>query len=198
MATYAAIAATSEAIVGLLRRARPKDEFTKAAFEVYQGNDFESPMNEGISLYLYRVSVNLSRRNLPPTVTPEGRRMRPPIPLDLHYLLSAWGQSYDTQHRLIGWAIREIENTPVIPAGVLNSTGPESDVFRPEETVEIICDPLPLPDMINLWETLKPKSNRPLSVNYVARMVAIESRVEMHEYAPVQAREFDYGKGPKS
>lgn len=198
MATYAAIAATSEAIVGLLRRARPKDEFTKAAFEVYQGNDFESPMNEGISLYLYRVTVNASRRNMPPTVTPEGRRMRPPIPLDLHYLLSAWGQSYDTQHRLIGWAMREIENTPVIPAGVLNSTGPDADVFRPEETVEIICDPLPLADMINLWETLKPKSNRPLSVNYVARMVAIESRVEIHEYAPVQTRGFDYGKGPKS
>lgn len=198
MATYAAIAATSEAIVGLLRRARPKDEFTKAAFEVYQGNDFEAPMNEGLSLYLYRVTVNVSRRNLPPTVTPQGRRMRPPIPLDLHYLLSAWGQSYDTQHRLIGWAIRELENTPVIPAGVLNSTGPEADVFRPEETVEIICDPLPLGDMINLWETLKPKSNRPLSVNYVARMVAIESRVEIQEYAPVQTREFDYGKGPKS
>lgn len=198
MATYAAIQATSEAIIGLLRRARPKDEFTKSAFEVYQGNDFESPMNEGISIYLYRVTINASRRNLPPTMTPDGRRMRPPLPLDLHYLLSAWGQAYDTQHRLIAWAIRELENVPVIPAGVLNSTGPEANVFRPEETVELICDPLPLSDMINLWETLKPKSNRPLSVNYVARMVAIESRVEMHEYAPVQTRQFDYGKGPKS
>lgn len=198
MATYAAIAATSEAIIGLLRRARPKEEFTKSAFEVYQGNDFEAPMNEGISLYLYRVTVNASRRSLPPTVTPEGRRMRPPIPLDLHYLLSAWGQSYDTQHRLIGWAIRELENTPVIPAGVLNSTGPEADVFRPDETVELVCDPLALADMINLWETLKPKSNRPLSVNYVARMIAIESRLELYEYAPVQTRQFDYGKGPKS
>ena len=94
--------------------------------------------------------------------------------------------------------MRELENTPIIPAGVLNSTGPENDVFRAEETVELICDPLPLADMINLWETLKPKSNRPLSVNYVARMVAVESRVELHEYAPVQTRAFDYGKGPQS
>ena len=176
MATYAAIAATSEAIIGLLRRARPKDEFTKAAFEVYQGDNFESPMNEGISLYLYRVTISATRRNLPPTVTTDGRRLRPPLPLDLHYLLSAWGQAYDTQHRLLGWAMRELENTPIIPAGVLNSTGPENDVFRAEETVELICDPLPLADMLSLWETLKPKSNRPLLVNYVARMVAVEVR----------------------
>ena len=84
MATYAAIAATSEAIIGLLRRARPKDEFTKAEFVVYQGDNFESPMNEGISLYLYRVTISAARRNLPPTVTTDGRRLRPPLPLDLH------------------------------------------------------------------------------------------------------------------
>jgi len=195
LATYAAIAATSEAIIGLLRRARPKDEFTKAAFEVYQGDNFESPMDEGISLYLYRVTVNAARRNLPPTVGPDGRRYRPPLPLDLYYLLSAWGKAFDTQHRLLGWAIRELENTPVIPSGVLNSTGPERDIFRPEETIELICDPLPLADMINLWDALKPKSSRPLSLNYVARMVAIESQVALHEYEPVQTRAFDYGKG---
>jgi hypothetical protein len=196
LATYAAIAATSEAIIGLLRRARPKDEFTKAAFEVYQGDNFETPMDEGISLYLYRVTVNAARRNLPPTVGADGRRYRPPIPLDLYYLLSAWGKAFDTQHRLLGWAIRELENTPVIPSGVLNSTGPERDIFRPEETIELICDPLPLADMINLWDALKPKSSRPLSLNYVARMVAIESQVALQEYEPVQTRAFDYGKGP--
>jgi hypothetical protein len=195
LATYAAIAATSEAIIGLLRRARPKDEFTKAAFEVYQGDNFEAPMDEGLSLYLYRVAVNAARRSLPPTVGPDGKRYRSPIPLDLYYLLSAWGKSYDTQQRLFGWAIRELENTPVIPAGVLNSAGPEGNIFRPEETVELLCDPLPLADLINLWEALKPKSNRPLSVNYVARMIAVESQVELHEYAPVQTRVYDYGKG---
>lgn len=195
MATYAAIAATSEAIISLLRRARPKDEFTKAAFEVYQGDNFESPMDEGISLYLYRVTINTARRSLPPTIGPDGKRHRPPIPLDLYYLLSAWGKAYNTQHRLLGWAIRELEDMPVIPSGVLNSTGPEDNIFRPEETVELLCDPLPLADMINLWETLKPKSSRPLSVNYVARMVAVESRVELHEYAPVQTRDYEYGKG---
>lgn len=198
MATYAAIAATCEAIIGLLRRARPKEEFTKAAFEVYLGDNFESPMDEGLSLYLYRVTVSNARRNLPPTTAPDGRRFRPPLPLDLHFLLSAWGKAPDTQHRLLAWAMRQLENTPILPAGLLNSTGPEADVFRPDETVELICEPLPLADMINLWEALKPKSNRPLSVNYVARMICIESQVELHEYAPVQARQFDYGKGPKT
>src|SRR5262245_59958961 len=102
MATYHAITATSQAILGLLESACPKPEFEGARFELYQATDFQNPMDEGVSLYLYRLASS-SRRNLPPRPGPNGEKMRPPLPLDLYYMLTAWGKKADKQQRLLGW-----------------------------------------------------------------------------------------------
>ena len=193
MATTQAIAATGQAILGLLSDACPKPEFSAASFELYQVGNFGSPMAEGISLYLYRLAVNGARRNLPPTVGPDGERYRPAVPLDLHYIVSAWARTAVKQQRLLGWAIRLLEDVPILPAGLLNNYGPEPDIFKPSETVEIILDSLSLQDWNNLWSTLK-TNPPPLSVGYVARMIGIESRVKLSEFAAVQTREFGTGK----
>jgi hypothetical protein len=184
-----AIAATGQAILGLLADAVPKSEFATARFELYQVGDFQPALDEGISLYLYRVAVSTARRNLPPTVAPDGKRFRPPIPLDLHFMLSAWAKTAVKQQRLLGWAIRTLADSPVLPASLLNHYGPETDVFRPSETVELILDQLTLQDLNNLWSATK--ISPPLSVNYVARMVAIESTVEMADAPGVQTRDFN-------
>lgn len=191
MASSQAIAATGLAIVRLLSDSRPQPEFSAARFELYQLGDFQTPMEEGVSLYLYRVAVNGARRNLPPTVGPDGARHRPPIPLDLHYIASAWAKSAVKQQRLLGWAIRQLEDVPILPAGLLNQFGPEPDVFKPNETVEIILEQITLQDWNNLWSATK--TNPPLSVGYVARMVGIESNVTLSG-VPVQTRDLGYGK----
>ena len=193
MATYRAIAAVGQALVGVLKDASAETEFAGLPFELYQALDFkpDSPLPEGVTLYLYRVAFNTSRRNLPPAVGPDGRRYRPPIPLDLHYLLTPWGKTAAKQHRLLGWAMRELQNVPVLPASLLNSYAPEKETFRPAEAVEIFCDTLNLQDMSSVLDTLK--LNQQLSVTYVARMVLIESTVPVAEAEPVQTRVFDYG-----
>ena len=192
MATFQAIAATGQAILGLLADACPKPEFAAAQFELYQVNNFKSPMEEGISLFLYRIAVSGARRNLPPTIGPDGKRYRPPIPLDLHYMVTAWAKTAVKQQRLLGWTIRMLEDVPIFPAGMLNHYGPETDIFKPNETVELILDQLTLQDLNNLWSTTK--VDPPLSVNYVARMIGIESLLELTDTTPVQTRVFDAGK----
>jgi hypothetical protein len=191
VARIQAIAATGQAILGLLADAVPKPEFATARFELFQVGDFQPSMEEGISLYLYRVAVNSARRNLPPSVAPNGKRFRPPIPVDLYYMLSAWAKTAIKQQRLLGWAIRTLADTPILPAGLLNHYGPENDVFRPSETVELILDQLTLADLNNLWSATK--ISPPLSVNYVARMISIESTLEIVDAAAVQTREFNVG-----
>ena len=195
MANYRAIAATGLAICGYLRNACPKPDFPKAEFELYAADNFDKHMPEGISLFLYRVAVSTGRRNLPPTVRPDGTRSRPPLPLDLFYLLTAWAQTAEMQQRLLGWTLRELENLPSLPSGLLNHYGPESDAFRPGESVELIFDALSVQDMNNLWEGFRVnKANQQLSVGYIARILLIESDVEISEHEPVQTRVFDYGK----
>ena len=192
MATYQAIAATGQAILGLLADACPRPEFASARFDLYQVKDFQSPMEEGVSLFLYQIAVNGSRRALPPTVRPDGRTYRPPIPLDFRYLLTAWSRTAARQQRLLGWAIRTLHDYPVLHESLLNHYGPEEEVFGPGETVELIFDTISLQDFSYLWSETKVAP--PVSVVYLTRMIMLESGTEMFEAAPVQTREMDYGK----
>lgn len=192
MATYQAIAATGQAILGLLADACPKPEFASARFDLYQIRDFQNPMEEGVSLFLYRMSISGSRRVMPPVVRPDGKRYRPPIPLDLHFILTAWSKTAARQQRLLGWAIRTLHDYPVLHDSLLNHYGPEEEVFGPGETVELIFDTLTLQDLSHLWSEIK--TTPPLSAAYLTRMILIESATEMFEAEPVQTREFGFGK----
>ena len=191
MAQYPAIAATSQAILGLLQSAAVGTEFDGVTFAHYQAKNFEAPMTQGVSLYLYRLTVS-SNRNLPPRLGRDGRRYLPPLPLDLHFLVTAWADDAIKQQRLLGFAIRTLEDTPILPAGVLNQHGPEPDVFRAEETVELVFEGLTVQDTSYVWEVAQTKEQP--SAPYVARMVEIESSVALEDAAPVQTRQFDYQK----
>jgi len=179
-------------MLGLLSDAVPRDQFPNAQFELYQMSNFQQPMEEGISLFLYRIAANTSRRNLPPTTGPDGRRFRPPIPLDLYYIATAWAPTAVRQQRLLGWTIRMFEDVPILPTGLLNNYGPEPEIFKQGETVEVVLDSLTLQDLNNIWGVSK--SSLQLSIGYVARMLHIQSSMAITEYAEVQTREFGVGK----
>ena len=191
MASYGAIAATGQALLGLLADALPKPEFAAARFELYQAQDFKTPLEDGVALYLYRVAVNGTQRNLPPRVLPDGRRFKPGLPIDLHYLLIPWARDAVKQQRLLGWCMRTLEDTPILPAGLLNHYAPEPETFHPGETVELITDPLSLQDLNNIWDPFKPTIQ--LSAAYIARMLVIDSPLEVISGPPVQTRVFDAG-----
>lgn len=194
MASFRAVAAVSRAVLRLIEDACPRAEFPDAQFVVQQAIDIaKAPIGEGVSLYLYRVGVN-SRRNLPPRIEPDGRQFRPAIPLDLYYALCIWGRSVEMQQRLLGFSVRALEDSPTLPAGVLNQPGPEPTTFRGHETVQIMCEPLSLQDLQLLWDGLKP--NIPLIVGYVARMVPIDSEIPIIEGPAVQTRVFEMRGGP--
>src|SRR5262245_35096445 len=105
MATYRAIGVMGDTLVGVLRDSLPLPEFTGSVIELFQASNFRAPIDEGISLYLFRAVPTASRRNLPPRRAPDGRLLRPSLPFDLHYLITPWGRSAGVQHRLLGWAV---------------------------------------------------------------------------------------------
>lgn len=192
MAKAQAIAVTGQTILGLLADNIPKAEFTNARFELYQSSNFQSPMEEGISLFLYRIEVNAGLRNMPNRVGLDGISRRAPLPLDLYYLLTVWAKDVIKQQRILGWAMRTLEDAPVLSAGRLNNFGPEADVFSPNETVEVIFQTLSLQDLSNLWSAFK--VSVPASVAYVTRVVGIDSAITPQTSAPVQTREIDFAK----
>lgn len=192
MAGLYAIAAVGKAILALLAGACPKPELAGAEFELYQAKDFQKPMEEGIALYLHRVTPANNIRNMPPRIAPDGRRFRPSLPIDLHYLLVPFARDAFKQQRLLGWAMRTIEDTPILHDSFLNQYGPEPDTFRPGECIDTILETIAYQDLGSIWDVAKP-SIQP-AVPYLVRMLTIDSSLEMTEAGLVQTRVFDAGK----
>jgi Pvc16 N-terminal domain len=73
--------------------------------------------------------------------------------------------------------------------GLLNTL--TAGVFEPEETVEIVVGQLANEEMFRIWDVLP--SDYQLSVPYVARIVRIDSELDLREGGPVLTRELDFG-----
>ncbi len=193
MATYQAISAVSEAIVHLLKSQFSPTDFggNELEFDVYAAEDFQDAMEMGVSVFLYRVNTNGVYRTPPGRLAPDGRRQRTMLPLDLHFLLTAWARRPSLQHAIVGWMMRVLEDTPSLPNGLLNHRFAET--FRPDETVELTVGEMSSEEIFRIWEMLDSKNYR-ISVPYLARVVRIESGLSTSQGAPVQERLFDARK----
>lgn len=197
MARFHAIAATSSALRVLLENAAGGSGLPTTAVELYQADDLQKPLDTAkpkVSIYLYRVLVSTVRRDRGPRLGPDGLHYRPSIPVDLHYLVTAWASEAKTAHQLLGWAIRVLDDTPVLPAGLLNTYQAGLRVFEPDENVELIWNPLSLTDLYDIWQVSA--QNQAPSASYIARMVQLDSDVALDEGQAVRVRQFDYAKGP--
>lgn len=196
MAHYRAIAAALAAIEGLLAERYPRDEEGfSGSLDIarIQPKDIENlTVNgpAGIAILLWRVAINQQRRMLPPRTDLEGRRFKASIPVDLSILLVPFAPNAETQHRILGWAMRALADAGPLKATQLNEYLKEDDVFAETEEVDLVCDPLPLADYLTLWDRLK---KNPLSMNYVMRMVLLDSGDELFEAPAVVEREFLLG-----
>ena len=169
MATYRAVAAVGQAIVGLLQGASRPAEFAGAQFKLIRTEDFSQPIETGLSVYLYRITENSARRNSPPA-SPRGSRASGPLALDLHYLLTPWGADADSEHQLLAWTMRVLADAPVLPSALLNEAN--AGTFDASESVQLMLESLDVAEEINLWRGLR-LPYRP-GVSYLARGVLID------------------------
>ena len=161
---------------------------TNLQFEVYGTEDFKDHMAQGVSLFLYRVHLNATQRS-PLVKDPSGNVRRELLPLDLHFFVTVWAPKASLQHAILGWAMRLLEDNPVLSSSLLN--GVRADTFRGDETVELIAGELTNEELMRIWDDLS--ADYQLSVPYVARVVRIESLRELAEGGPVTERRFEYG-----
>jgi len=197
MANYLAIAAVARTVLRLIEDNCPRDEFSGTpAFTLYAGQDFgPTPVTEGFSVLVYRVPIHTPLRNQPARRTPDGRKRRPALPLDLGLMVTPWAGEAERQLRLMGWAMRFIEDHAVLPAALLNASLTRRSVpaFNPDEAAEIVCDPTSLPDYLGLWD--KFRNRWQTSLTYSVRMVNIDSDITSDEGVLVTTRDLRHGQG---
>lgn len=191
MSDFRTIKAVSDVVIGVLRSNYSPEDFnsTELAFNVFLASNFKTGMEAGVSLFMYRVLINGTQRTPSQKPMPDGRRFQTQLPLDLHFILTAWGKDPSMSHSITGWMMRVMEDNPVIPAGFLQNIAP--GVFGEHETVEISPAEFSTEDLLRLWEVTA-QNNYQLSVPYVARNVRIDSTRLVSSGAPIQEREFGF------
>jgi hypothetical protein len=137
----------------------------------------------GVNIFLYQVSPNPSWRNADlPTRSADGKLLsRPTIGLDLHYLLTFYGD--DTrleQQRLLGAVARTLHAAPTLPRTAIEhvqSTIPflaGANLAGQPELVRFTPIAFSLEELSKLWSFLL-KIDYVLSTAYVASVVLIET-----------------------
>jgi hypothetical protein len=195
MASELAIAAVARTLLRLLEEQCPRSEFSGTPrFVLLAGPDQgDTPVTEGFTLLLWRVTVNGTQRNQLPRRAADGSLRRPPLPVDLHFLLTPWAVEAERQLRLTGWTLRFMEDHSVLPAALLNQslTRRERAAFEPDEAVELFFDAPSLPDYLGLWD--KFRSRWQTGLTYGVRMVRLESPLMLQEAGRVRTRELRAG-----
>lgn len=189
MATFQAVGAVAEAITTLFDHAWDPallGGLVHPQFAVYHGKDFQAPMTEGVSVFVFQVCVDPVQRTLPPAEKDHRR----PLPLRASLLLTAWGKEASTEHALLGWAMRTVADSPVLSAGFLNARTP--NVFGPGETVELAPSDLSNDEVFQLWQVLP--SSLQLSAAYIGRGLRVESELLVPTGVPVVERDLDLAR----
>lgn len=192
MAHYRAIAAAGAAISGLIKERYPRTEFGPSlTVGTVQPTAVEKGLaGDGFAICLWRVTMNGQRRARGPRMDVFGNRFKPSLPLDLSFLVIPYSTDAERQARMLGWVMRALEDAGPLTAAQLNFYLAESNIFAPEEDVDLVCDPLALADHLALWDRFK---QLPPAANYLMRMLLIDSLDAVDDGAPVTTREFLVG-----
>lgn len=120
-----------------------------------------------LSIYLYRADFNKTMRASWSAVGSQDGLGH--LVLDLHFLLTAWADNAEFEHRILGRAMQVLETTPVLGGPLLDSSGG----WAPTETVSLVLEEISTEAVMRTFDSL-PTDYR-LSIPYIARMVRIDS-----------------------
>ncbi|MGH3796778.1 MAG: DUF4255 domain-containing protein [Pseudonocardiaceae bacterium] len=141
-----------------------------------------------VNLFLYQTDVDGALRNEDAPDRLPGETGDPPLPLVLHYLLTPYvrdGKDIDA-HRLLGLAVRALQEQALLSRTQLADAAPFSDVAQQLERIRITWQPLGEKDIYSLWSAFQTPYR--LSTAFEVRAVLIDSRRPPRTPVPVLKR----------
>ncbi|MFD5862240.1 DUF4255 domain-containing protein [Streptomyces chartreusis] len=195
MSNALAIAHVTQALA-LLLASNVGPEFDEAVKVEPHKPPTEPPDYPTINVFLYQVTPNTSMRNNDlPTRASDGTLVkRPAAALDLHYVISAYGDETTlVGQRLIGSVVRTLHEIPVLPKDVIEETGhlphlAGSDLAEATQRVRLTPTVMDIDETSKLWGMLH-QTPYALSVVYQATLVLIDGREQPVPARPVERPE---------
>ena len=180
MASFTAISATGKTIERLLNACFAVDKphptkSVKAA--LVQTDDLDKTKLDGViaqkapllSIFLYRVEVDpIMRAGWAGVGAIDGRAH---LPLDLHYLLTAWAEAAEFEHDILGSAMTCLETTPILQGPLLHP----SASWQANEAVQIGPEDVGTDQLMRIFDSLE--ASYRTSVPYRARVIRLDGTV---------------------
>ncbi|HLN13614.1 MAG TPA: Pvc16 family protein [bacterium] len=157
-----------------------------------------------LNLFMYYASLNAAYRNTAlPSRDSQGRRVsNPPLALDLHYLISAYGKNEFDAEIILSWAMQMFHDNPVLSRQTIESSleamasggSPTPEVLLLTgttladqfEIIKITPEALSNDEISKLWMAFE-THYRP-TTSYQVSVVLIQDTASFKSNLPVQSR----------
>jgi hypothetical protein len=186
MSNALAIATVTETLKNVLTNALPASLVNSAQVTVLRPDASTNLPPHGVNIFLYQVTPNPSWRNadLPTRKSDGSLTRRPQVALDLHYLISFYGDdAHFEQQRLLGTVARALHAAPTLDRATVKATEGEtlggnrifdSNLSNQVDLVRLTPINFSLEEMSKLWSFFL-KTDCVLSLAYMATIVLIET-----------------------
>ncbi|MGB8818833.1 MAG: DUF4255 domain-containing protein [Rhizobiaceae bacterium] len=144
-----------------------------ARFEQISGQRFTQTFNPEenlVTFYLYRMAVDRHLRASGDPKTPQDPKSRP-LSLELHYLVTVWGEDAAAEQTLLSWTMLELHRVSLFDRAALRPAA----LWDAGETIQLQPSEMSHEDMMRIWAALRPGYR--LSASYIARTVRLETGI---------------------
>ena len=143
-----------------------------------------SPQQKGLSVWLYQVDRNEFLLNQPPERIALDLLRRPPVPLDLHYLVTPIADDPINEQLMLGKVVQVLNDNAIFPA---DPADPEL-----QDELRVTLENPGVDALSRIWTALDQPHR--LSVSYLLQVVEIDSGEEPERGLPVLEKTTVYEK----
>lgn len=180
MASFEAVREVSDALVAVLRAGVPPlvgaDDIVLSTPHAFGA----VPDRPALTVFLYRITLDSLRFDTSGGVPSDGIAARPRLPIELHYMITAWSNDTRGELAIAGRVLQVLHDHPMLGPPEL-----QGDSWVPDDSVQLLFESLPIEEHYRAWGT----SDVPyrLSLTCMARGVGI-APTEAPGFAPVLQR----------
>jgi len=148
-----------------------------------------APPGNQLNVFLYHTTLDAAWRNQDmPTIRP-GETGFPPLPLVLHYVITAYGESDEDDikaHQLLGRAMSVLHDHPIMGPDEFTGLVAGTDLQDQVERIRVTAQVLTVDDMYKLWTAFQTQYR--ISAAYEISVVLIDSTQPNRTPLPVLTR----------
>jgi len=148
-----------------------------------------TPAGDQLNVFLYHTTLDAAWRNQDMPILRPGETGFPPLPLVLHYVITAYGEADEDDvkaHQLLGRAMSVLHDHPILGPDEFDGLVPDADLQNQVERVRITAQTLTVDDMYKLWTAFQTQYR--ISAAYEVSVVLIDSGQPVRTPLPVLTR----------